>query len=302
MKLQKKDANGSKTYNVEECLEKISGINDTVDDINAKLKKVSGIAAGAEVNQEAFSNVAVKTTTGTTTIEADAKKDTLTIEAGNNIILTPDAESDKITIAAKDTVYNDTDIKNRMSTVEGKLNGSGSVTFSNVTTTGLTTKGEVEIYGATPHIDFHFAENDVDYTSRIIETASGQLNLSAANGVKINGKKTENEAVTLTVNANRITNLAYTAKYNELLGAVFVRIYGKINASMSVGYGYTVLNIGSHLPNSVAALSVKIGSDASTSITKKAAAYAQSNGAINIQPFDSDLNGYDIYITGFWFT
>ena len=117
----------------------------------------------------------------------------------------------------------------------------------------------------------------------------------------INGKKTKNEAVTLTVNANRITNLAYTAKYNELLGAVFVRIYGKINASMSVGYGYTIFNIGSHLPNAVAALSVKIGSDASASITKKAAAYAQSNGAINLQPLDEGLNGYDIYITGFWF-
>lgn len=201
-----------------------------------------------------------------------------------------------------DTVYDDTAVKSRLSTVEGKLNGSGAVTFSAVTTDSLTTEGEVEIYGTQPHIDFHYNNSSDDYTSRIIETANGQLNLSATNGVKINGKKTENEAVTLTVNANRITNLAYTAKYNELLGAVFVRIYGKINAAMSVGYGYTVFNIGNHLPNAVAALSVKIGSDASTAITKKAAAYAQSNGAINIQPFDSDLNGYDIYITGFWFT
>lgn len=101
MKLQKKDANGSKTYNVEECLEKISGINDTVDDINAKLKKISGIAAGAEVNQNAFSNVAV----GSTTIVADGKTDTLTIAAGDNITLIPDATNDKITIAATDTVY-----------------------------------------------------------------------------------------------------------------------------------------------------------------------------------------------------
>lgn len=101
MKLQKKDANGSKTYNVEECLEKISGINGTVDDINAKLEKISGIAAGAEVNQKAFSNVTV----GSTTIAADSKTDTLTIAAGDNITLTPDATNDKITIAAKDTVY-----------------------------------------------------------------------------------------------------------------------------------------------------------------------------------------------------
>ena len=35
MKLQKKDANGSKTYNIEECLDKISDISYTeaIDDI-----------------------------------------------------------------------------------------------------------------------------------------------------------------------------------------------------------------------------------------------------------------------------
>ena len=63
--------------------------------------KLDGIAAGAEVNQNAFSNVTV----GSTTIAADSKTDTLTIAAGNNITLTPDATNDKITIAAKDTVY-----------------------------------------------------------------------------------------------------------------------------------------------------------------------------------------------------
>ena len=162
-------------------------------------------------------------------------------------------------------------------------------------------RGEIEIYGSQPHLDFHYNNSTEDYTSRIIETENGRLNLSASNGVLINNKKTENEAVTLTVNDNRITNLSYTAKYNELLGAVFVRIYGKINATMSVGYGYTLFNIGSHLPNAVAALSVKIGSDDNAEITKKAAAYAKSNGAISIQPFDSELKGYDIYITGFWF-
>ena len=85
---------------------------------------------------------------------------------------------------------------------------------------------------------------------------------------------------------------------------VFVRIYGKINYSMTAGYGYTLFNIGSHLPDSNAALSVKIGTDGTdhdTAITKKAAAYAKTSGAINIQPLDGDLYGYDVYITGFWF-
>ena len=123
MKLQKKDANGSKTYNIEECLEKISGINGTVDDINAKLEKLSGIAANAEVNQYAFSNVNVKTTTGTTTIAADNKTDTLSIEAGDNITLTPDTTNDKITIAARVD----------MSALDGKLDKTGGTLTGNLT-------------------------------------------------------------------------------------------------------------------------------------------------------------------------
>ena len=160
----------------------------------------------------------------------------------------------------------------------------------------VTTRSEVEIYGATPHLDFHFAENDVDYTSRIIETASGQLNLSASNGVQINGKKTENVDVTLTANADRITNVSYTAKYNELLGAVFVRIYGTINAEMNTGYDYDLFTISSRVPDSNAALSVKCAKNA------MAVAKTSSNGsAIQIRPLESGIKGYDVYITGFWF-
>ena len=167
----------------------------------------------------------------------------------------------------------------------------------------VTTRSEVEIYGATPHIDFHFAENDVDYTSRIIENAAGAIDILAPNGLKLNNKRVDNQSVTLTANTDRITDVSYTAKYNELLGAVFVRIYGKININfeMTAGYGYTLFDIGSKLPNSNVALSVKIGTDDETAITKKASAYAKSSGAINIQPLDGDLKGYDVYITGFWF-
>lgn len=57
------------------------------------------IATSAEVNQNAFSNVKV----GSTTVAADSKTDTLELVAGSNITLTPDATNDKITIAATDT-------------------------------------------------------------------------------------------------------------------------------------------------------------------------------------------------------
>lgn len=55
----------------------------------------------AEVNQNAFSNVKV----GSTTVAADSKTDTLELVAGTNITLTPDATNDKVTIIAKDTTY-----------------------------------------------------------------------------------------------------------------------------------------------------------------------------------------------------
>lgn len=69
----------------------------------AEKNKLSGIASGAEVNQNAFATVKV----GSTSLIADAKSDTLTITAGNNITLTPTASSDTFSIAATDTTYSD---------------------------------------------------------------------------------------------------------------------------------------------------------------------------------------------------
>lgn len=73
----------------------------TNDYTTPEKNKLAGIATGAEVNQNAFSNITV----GSTTIAADQKSDTLIIAAGSNITLTPDATTDKITIAATNTTY-----------------------------------------------------------------------------------------------------------------------------------------------------------------------------------------------------
>lgn len=81
-----------------------SGIANKVDKVDGKglsthdyttddKDKLSGIAVGAEVNQNTFSNITI----GNTTIFADAKTDTLTFEAGSNVVLTPDVDNDKIT-------------------------------------------------------------------------------------------------------------------------------------------------------------------------------------------------------------
>ena len=67
--------------------------NTTASYTTAEKTKLSNIAAGAEVNQNAFSNVVV----GSTTIAADSKTDTLTLE-GSNVTLTTDDTNDKVTI------------------------------------------------------------------------------------------------------------------------------------------------------------------------------------------------------------
>jgi hypothetical protein len=70
---------------------------------SAERTKLTGIATGAEVNQNAFSNIAVS---GQTTVAADAKTDTFTLVAGTGVTLTTDAGADSITIAASGSSSN----------------------------------------------------------------------------------------------------------------------------------------------------------------------------------------------------
>ena len=107
----------------------------------------------------------------------------------------------------------------------------------------------------------------------------------------------KHEDVTLTADTSRISNVSYTAKYFQLLGIVFVRIYGKIKASLNAGYDYDLFSIDSRVPDSNTALSVKCGKDAMA-----LAKTSNKGSAIQIRPLESGINGYDVFITGFWFT
>jgi len=73
---------------------------------DALLTKLNGIDIGAEVNQNAFSNIAVS---GQTTVSADSKTDTLTFIGGSNVSLTTNATNDEVTINAVDTTYDSSD-------------------------------------------------------------------------------------------------------------------------------------------------------------------------------------------------
>lgn len=101
------------------------------------------------------------------------------------------------------------------------------------------------------------------------------------------------ETVTLTVVSDRLKDLSYTARYYPMLGMCFVRIYGKITADMYQGYDYDLLNIGSRAPSYITALATKCGKDVMAAI--------KSDGTIVLRPQADGINGYDIYISGFWF-
>ena len=115
--------------------------------------KLNGIASGAEVNQNAFSNVLV----GETTIAADSKTDTLEFVGGTNITITPDATNDKVTIATSAQA-------NVIETV--KVNGTALTVTSkavNVTVptalTDLTNDGNFVTDASYVHTDNNFTDS-----------------------------------------------------------------------------------------------------------------------------------------------
>jgi hypothetical protein len=77
-------------------VDKVAGKGLSANDFTNALKdKLDGIDAGAEVNQNAFSNVVV----GSVTVSADSKQDTLTLNAGGLVNITGDATNDSVTIS-----------------------------------------------------------------------------------------------------------------------------------------------------------------------------------------------------------
>ena len=103
-------------------VDKVDGKGLSANDYtDAEKAKLEGIATGAQVNQNAFSNVIV----GSITIAAGDITDSLTLAAGDNVTINADAANDKITISAIDTTYNEA------GTELGLVKSGGDVTISN---------------------------------------------------------------------------------------------------------------------------------------------------------------------------
>lgn len=111
--------------------------------------KLVGIDDGAEVNQNAFSNITV----GSTTIAAEAKTDTLTLTAGSNVTLTPNATSDSVTIAATDTTYSQgTGISISGTTINHSNSVTAGTAGSSSASSGATVSVPYVTYDAQGHV------------------------------------------------------------------------------------------------------------------------------------------------------
>lgn len=219
------------TYNV--ATQSANGLESAFDK-----KKLDGIATGAEVNQNAFSNVIV----GSTTISADSKTDSLTL-AGSNVTLTPDADNDKVTIGitkanvtsalgytppTTNTTYSEatTDASGLMSKSDkSKLDGitasADSVSFSRNLTSG-TKVGTITINGT--GTDLYAPTNtDTHYTTglKVGDSNTATTNAAATNGnvylnvldnttVRDSHKIVGSGATTVTSDANGVITISST--------------------------------------------------------------------------------------------
>lgn len=106
---------------------------------NADKKKLDGIASGAEVNQNAFANVKV----GSTTIQSDTKQDTLELVAGTNISLVGDANNDKVTIGVTGKVASASQADNATNATKATQDGNGNTIATHYLSRTQTTKNDM---------------------------------------------------------------------------------------------------------------------------------------------------------------
>jgi hypothetical protein len=148
-------------------VDKVAGKGlSTNDYTNADKNKLAGIEAGAQVNQNAFANVKV----GSTTVAADAEQDTLELVAGNNITITPDATNDKVTIATTAEVnqnaFSNVKVGSTTIAADSKTDTLTLVAGDNVTLTPNATNDSVTI-----------AATDTTYSSKAAASGGTAVSL-----------------------------------------------------------------------------------------------------------------------------
>lgn len=204
-----------------------------------------GVASGAEVNQNAFSNVKV----GSTTVVADAKTDTLELVAGSNVTLTPDADNDKVTIAATDT------------TALGSMTGTLGVGHGG---TGVSTLGAGVVYHSASGTGALSIATAANIVSAIGNTAVNRAtNDASGNKIETTYAKLASPAITGTPTAptaaagTNTTQIATTAFVTNAVGtatAGALQYKGTVDAETTItnaaykkGWYYVVSTAGTYV-------------------------------------------------------
>ena len=193
----------------------------TNDYTTAEKTKLSGIAAGAEVNQNAFTNVVI----GSSTIAASTKTDTLTIEAGSNITLTPDVENDKITIAAHDTTYS-----NATASVAGLMSAADKAKLDGIATaaTKVTVDSALSSTSTNP-VQNKAVNAAINNLNTLVGDTAVSTQISAAIANKADANHTHAAATT---GADGLMSAADKAKLNGIAtGATKVVVDSALSAS-----------------------------------------------------------------------
>ena len=214
--------------------------------------KLNGIASGAEVNQNAFSNVVV----GSTTIAADSKTDTLTLTAGSNITLTPNATNDSITISASGSSYslplasNSTrgGIKLSSSTQGGTPNG---ITTTSGRTYAVQVNSSEQAVVNVPWTDTNTTYSEATTSTSGLMSSSDKTKL---NGLSSNMIKSRSSKVECDTSSDNITVYAPSAGVNIICNdpieltvsdevvATF-NVDSDLHADITLGGGYNNIRI-----------------------------------------------------------
>ncbi len=192
---------------------------------NTDKLKLDGIAAGAEVNQNAFSNILVSGTT----IQADGKTDTLELVPGTNIALVPDATNDKVTISVTGTVATATKLATAR-TINGiSFDGSGNITVADSTKAPIAHSSSATTYGISTASVYGHA-----MASSATPLVAGTAAVGTDNGKFAREGHVHPAQTTVTGNAGTATKLA-TARTISLTGDVSgsVSFDGSTNATIT---------------------------------------------------------------------
>lgn len=221
----KQTANGEVTL---EC-SYISAATDSVTGLmsSSDKTKLDGIASGAEVNQNAFSNIKV----GNTTVAADSKTDTVEFVAGSNVTLTPDASNDKITISATDTTYSagtgltlsGTTFAVNTNAIQEKLTAGSNITISGTTisATDTNTHRPIQVNG-TQNLGDNVTPLNLKAGNNVTLTANGgEVTIAAASApAQVNADWTSSSGASQILNKPTIAKKAYGGSNVELTSLV----------------------------------------------------------------------------------